>query len=47
MAKAAKTKKVNIDAGKGTYVTEAFAKKHKKTTVQMTVPVGKPKKKNK
>lgn len=32
MAKTTKTKKVNIDAGKGTYVTEQYAKTHKKTT---------------
>jgi hypothetical protein len=45
MAKAVKTKEVFIDAGKGTYVTEDYAKKHKSTTVKMTVPVPTPTKK--
>lgn len=45
MAKTVKTKEVFIDAGKGTYVTEDYAKKNKGTTVKMIVPVPAPKKK--
>lgn len=41
------TKKVNISAKTGKYVTSAFTKAHKATTVTMTVKTSKPTKKSK
>lgn len=42
-----KTHKANRDAGTGQFVTESYAKKHPKTTVEETVLNGQKKKKKK
>lgn len=47
MAKKLETKKVNISAKSGKYVTSAFAKANKNTTVTMQVKTTKPSKKSK
>lgn len=39
------TRKVARDAGTGEFVPKKYAAKHKKTTVEETVPVPKPKRK--